>query len=366
MANERVKRGIKLVRVPNQEANDLISNYKCKICNQLVNDPKKCTNCKSVFCNFCIEELTNTNTNTNDDKTFSDTLTKDKKCVCGEEFVNEELTAQEKLALNNILVKCTYSSLGCRRFCKYKNLNKHEKICKFRRVFEKEQHEKAYIKKHRKSCQNVGYISTVFVWFFFFSIFLLACGLFKAQQNKSVVNYYEDRIKSLDGFYLSKIKKISWLNGQKKYKQNYSYLYGSSISTKFPLDGNFKVFIKIKSIDNYMEYQQTTHKLYLGISPDKMDNKGEPDTIKGYYALDLVSGNLISKINDSIHYTHYKFKNGDVITISFKNKNIYFYVNDIDLGLAFDGIHFNRLYPFTFVMENDSVKLLGYVNNYNN
>ena len=127
------------IKASNEE---ILEEWKCKICDSLVYEPKICTVCNHAFCNECI-------------KKFIQSQNK-YKCIykCANSNIRE-MNRMDKSYIDNIKLRCQHK--GCNQFIKFTEYKDHLEKCKFRLYHCKNNPCKvegilSVIKEHSKSC----------------------------------------------------------------------------------------------------------------------------------------------------------------------------------------------------------------------
>ena len=128
------------IKASNEE---ILEEWKCKICDSLVYEPKICTVCNHAFCNECI-------------KKFIQSQNK-YKCIykCANSNIRE-MNRMDKSYIDNIKLRCQHK--GCNHFIKYNDYKDHLEKCKYRLYHCKNKPCKvegilSVIKEHSKHCQ---------------------------------------------------------------------------------------------------------------------------------------------------------------------------------------------------------------------
>ena len=128
------------IKVINEE---ILEEWKCKICQYLVFDPKICTVCNNPFCNECIQK-------------FMEGQNK-YKCINKCQNANiRELNRMEKNYIDNINLRCSHKE--CTKFIKYNDYKNHLEKYKFR-IYHcdnkpcNKEGVLSFIKEHSKICR---------------------------------------------------------------------------------------------------------------------------------------------------------------------------------------------------------------------
>ena len=128
------------IKASNEE---ILEEWKCKICDSLVLDPKICTVCNHAFCNECIQK-------------FLESQNK-YKCIYKCQNANiREMNRMDKSFIDNIKLRCQHKD--CNQFIKYNDYKEHLEKCKFRLYHCKNKPCKvegilSVIKEHSKRCE---------------------------------------------------------------------------------------------------------------------------------------------------------------------------------------------------------------------
>ena len=122
---------------------EILEEWKCKICESLIYEPKICNICNHAFCNACIQKF----------------LEGQNKYICIYKCANatiRELNRMDKSYIDNIKLRCKHK--GCNKFIKYNDYKEHLEKCQFRLYHCnnkpcKEEGTLSQIKNHSKVCE---------------------------------------------------------------------------------------------------------------------------------------------------------------------------------------------------------------------
>jgi hypothetical protein len=109
--------GILFERVINQKENMSIKHIKCEICQMIPLGPEICSECKSIFCKFCINAH------------------KESKCPqCGKNYASDTPMKNILSMLGELIIYCANKENGCKEEISYKDYLNHQNVCVYRKV----------------------------------------------------------------------------------------------------------------------------------------------------------------------------------------------------------------------------------------
>jgi E3 ubiquitin-protein ligase NRDP1 len=99
--------------------NEIEDEFKCGICEEVMENPIMTTKCEHIFCNQCINQWLQSNNS----------------CPIDRFGLNSSKLRQPnrtyKLFYSRLEIKCEFESNGCQVICKIEDLESHEKTCTF-------------------------------------------------------------------------------------------------------------------------------------------------------------------------------------------------------------------------------------------
>lgn len=124
-----------------EESRNLLSEFTCVICTNIVVNPEVCKTCQNLFCKKCINEAIKVN----------------RKCPykCSY-YTPVEIPKSTKNILNKLNLKCPNSNIGCPETILYENISNHLKNCtflKYKCEFCDFNGTLSKCKEHSKNCQ---------------------------------------------------------------------------------------------------------------------------------------------------------------------------------------------------------------------
>jgi hypothetical protein len=365
MVNESLKRGIAIARLKSIESERLdlatIKPYLCKICKKVCSNIKKCSSCKGSFCMFCINEYS---------------LEKKGQCICESIYQEGNLTDEEITYLKNIKIQC--SKNGCGISVCFFDIEDHELNCA-----------KESSKMTIETAKNpLRFFIICLVFIFALSVVLIPVSLKYdslqketnqlREQNSYIIDNIrilseelsslQNQLKLINNKFgldtqrfpghslndISRMEKIIWNNGNTTATNKIQY--GSTLSSINKLEGNFRVVLKIIKMKGPM-YLGLSRNPIIGLQGMIFFTKGYEDAV----ILNLQTGDVLAYMQ-KMQYTKRQFNEGDILTLIYKNSNLYFTLNGIDLGLAYANIKLDRPFISAFIDYDDQLELLGVLN----
>lgn len=321
--------GISRDRILNLEKVALIEELiKCSICNEILNKPYECESCGALFCEECVNDWL-----------------KDKN-VCPMECSNFKLVKAKlntRKLLNLLTLKC-HNSPDCSYTAGYWDIIDHEEKCDFQKIKCPNQlcpfegHFKMLKNHLQEECEHVS----------------CECGFCKSLVKRKNLIEHLDKHNQEKSFYIFECafcgsseglrrclcKKIiceRCLLSQRNIECNkccYVFQGGHNYTTtiynisKYPLPKNCEIKI----------YFEEVNWIRTGITFDKEIINDQTDTNCPQYDIYCVLEDLVQlyTINGSwkscFTQRTRQLKKGDYMTVTFKDGELQFAVNDVDLG----------------------------------
>jgi len=324
----KLKIGIPLERIINSKDISLISDIiECPICYEIVKDPYECETCGTLFCEECIIEWSK----------------KKIKCPSGcSNFKYTKVKKTNKKLLDIVKLKCQ-NFPDCKYESSYWNIIEHESKCEFQKIkcpnppcsfkghFIK-------LKEHLK--QNCYYIC--------FKCGFCQCMIYKKDFQKHLEEHYNEKTffilecsycgssenlrkcickKSICSRCLIDQKNLECKQTCYLFQNNSRFTSGIYNCSKYPLPKNFEVKLYFSSVDW----------IRTGISFSNDIINEQTDVNCPSYDIYCILEDLIQFYTKNTAWKNCfnkgrKLKAGDYMTITFKNGELKYSVNDIDLG----------------------------------
>jgi len=323
------KNGIPKERIINYKQILIIEDLvKCSICLEILCKPYECEVCGSLFCEDCINEWIKHNNSC------------PMKC---ENFKLIRARPNTRKMLNLIKMKCI-NAPECNHTCEYWEMFGHEKNCKFQKIRCPNGNcgfEGSFLDLKNHMIQNCNYLN-------------IECGFCKLRLQKNFLEEHLEHHCKDRTFYF---QPCSLCNSQEDIrrcicKKTYCYrcldegeensclktcyLFNNNLNytnqtyniSKYPLPRNFEVKLHFSSVD----WVRTGITFDKDIINDQTDVNCPQNDI--YYILeDLVQFyTLKSGWKNCFNNESHVLKNGDNLTLTLKNGELRYTVNDDDLG----------------------------------
>ena len=323
-----IKNGIPSERILNLLEISFISDIlKCPICNEITNNPRECETCGTLFCEECIMQWSKIKTN----------------CPSGcLNFKHTKVKKKNKKLLDIIKLKCQ-NIPDCKYENNYWNMIEHESKCEYQKIkcpnppciFEA--HFKMLKEHLKKSCNYIC-----------FKCGFCQCMIYKKDFEADLEEHNKEKtFFILDCCYCSSSENlrrcicnksicsrclIDQKNSECKqtcylFQNNTRFTSGIYNCSKYPLPKNFEVKLYFSSVDW----------IRTGISFSNDIINEQTDANCPSYDIYCILEDLIQFYTKNTAWKNCfnkgrKLKAGDYMTITFKNGELKYSVNDIDLG----------------------------------